>query len=211
MNVRMISQLYEEYAVLPNIRRHMKMVASIAVAFGRLINKKNQKSPVDIKLVRHAALLHDLLKVCDFSLNDAIFIDDKYSTAQKQIWRKIIKLYGGMGHIKAASDLLQKIGEPELANLVKKHDYACVIAKDPSDRPHTVQEKIIYYADKRVLHDKLVDMKTRFTDGKKRYADSELQKSSRLEIEKKAFQIEKELCRQAGIAPHDLEQLIFQS
>lgn len=208
MNLEKINKLYNKFAVPAHIKKHMRQVARVAVAIGLRINQDQDKELVNIKLLRHASLLHDLLKVCDLKETDPIFHDKKYSRNQKAIWKKLIALFPKQNHVEAVSELLKKMGEHEIANVVKKHDYECVIDKKKSNRPDTLEEKIIYYADKRVLHDKVVDMTFRFNDGKKRYANEKISSAKRAAIEECAFEIEKELCRLAGIAPQELEELV---
>ncbi len=209
MNIKQIKDLYKKYAVPAHVKKHMMQVAKVAVAIGKRINSNKGKKIVNLKILNYAALLHDLIKVCDFSPNDRIFFNNKYSEHQKETWRRLIKKYAHKKHIHAAAEILRTINEDEIAGLVEKHDYKSVVAKNTSDRPNTPEEKIIYYADKRVLHDSVVDLKTRFSDGQKRYAHEKTPLRLRKTIEKKTYQIEKELCRRAGIAPDDLEKLII--
>ena len=49
----------------------------------------------------------------------------------------------------------------EIANLVKKHDFFAI------DNLNTWEEKIMYYADKRVDGDNVVSLKKRFKEGNK--------------------------------------------
>ncbi len=211
MTHKKIAQLYKKYAVPDNIIDHMKMVAMVSEFIGKKINQNQKRIRVDLNTIVYAALLHDLLKVCDFSVDDKIFSDQKYSEYQKKIWIDLITNYKSKGHIKAAVDLLREMGEKKIAGLIEKHDYISVIAKEPSKRPNSIEEKIIYYADKRVLHNKVVNMRSRFNDGKKRYPDTGLSEHTGTRIEKKAFEIEKELCGLADIDPTDLEKLTFYS
>ena len=67
-----------------------------------------------------------------------------------------------MGHIKAIAQILTKRGEDEVANLVTKHGFFEI------DNLNTWEEKIMYYADKRVDGEKIVSLEKRFREGRKR-------------------------------------------
>ena len=60
------------------------------------------------------------------------------------------------------ADYLRKIGEKSMADLVEKHDFWQI------DTLKTWEEKILYYADKRVYEDTLVSLQTRIDEGRKR-------------------------------------------
>jgi uncharacterized protein len=55
---------------------------------------------------------------------------------------------------------------PELALAIRKHAYKSLL--DEKLKPHTIEEKIVYYADKRVMHDKVVPLKERLEEGHRR-------------------------------------------
>jgi len=182
----------------------MQKVAEVAVFIGRSINQKKGRRAVKINLVRNAALLHDILKVCEFKTPDRIFKDSKYDSRTKQIWISLKSRYRGMGHIRAAVSLLIDLKEPILAQIIQKHDHACLIDPNTRNRPQTWEEKILYYADKRVLHDKIVSMEYRFKEGRQRYLGNKTISRPEAEIIKKAGQLEKEICKAAGIRPKDI-------
>ena len=90
-------------------------------------------------------------------------------------------------HVVAGEKLLKNIGFPEVAKVAKKHSLY-EIEKEVI-QPNTIEEKILFYADKRVIGNKIVSLEERFEDLKKRY-DVDLTKE--FEFAKK---IEKELLK----------------
>jgi len=95
---------------------------------------------VNEKLVVAAALLHDLDKAITLNCEKG-------------------------SHGKVAADALKKLGMHSVAEIVRKH----LIESMLNGELKTIEEKIIFYADKRVLDDKVVSLEERFEYLKKRY------------------------------------------
>ena len=70
-------------------------------------------------------------------------------------------------HIVAGANLLKKLGFLEVAEVAKKHSLYKITEEDV--QPRTIEEKIVFYADKRVKGRKVVSLEERFEDIKKRY------------------------------------------
>ncbi len=94
---------------------------------------------IDLRLVEAASLLHDLSKT------------ECLKTKQD--------------HARTGCELLKKIGYEKLGQIVARHIW---LGKkvDPSC---IGEEEIVNYADKRVMHDRVVSLKERFRDLKERY------------------------------------------
>lgn len=102
--------------------------------------QKDKGIKIDIKALKTASLLHDIFKT------------DKRGN-----------------HANLAYNYFMQKKKPNIASIILKHDFDCILADDPKERPTTIEEKILYYADKRVLHDKIVSIEERLEDGVKRY------------------------------------------
>jgi len=63
-------------------------------------------------------------------------------------------------HVIKGARLLKKLGYPEIAEVVKKHSLYKLEEKDR--QPATWEEKIVFYADKKVMGNKIVSLKERF-------------------------------------------------
>jgi len=127
----------EEYAMLPNIRRHSIVVAKVGLRIvdGLNENETLQSSVPDESLIIAGALLHDIAKTpC---------------------------LKNGCDHARAGAEICHNLGYPEIARIVgehvllKEHDSFCC-----SQGIFSAAE-IIYYADKRVRHEEIVSLEVR--------------------------------------------------
>ncbi len=202
MNKTKIIDLYKQYAVPLHVQKHMKKVAEIGLKLALAIQKNHHE--VNLGLVEQSALLHDMVKVCDFpSLNPEFFIE-KPTKKQLDVWETLVKRYHHIGHEEAGAEILLSLGEPEIATVIKKHRFASLIEESENERPKTLEEKIVYYADKRVKHDQVVSVKERLQDGKERYYPDGNTPDNHAEIEKQLYRLENELCELGQIKPEDL-------
>ncbi len=177
-----IYDLYKEFHVPKNVIEHMVKVADVAEKLCDKFIKKGIK--VDKELVVQAALLHDLMRVVDFKGLNLKRIKQTITSADLEFWTDIMEEYKDVNHAETAAKILSKRGHKRLANLVKKHFIAEI------DNLETWEEKIVYYADKRVEGKKKVSLKRRMSKSMKKHGKSSL---SFLEMEKKLIQLEKEI------------------
>ncbi|MBI2208592.1 hypothetical protein HYU50_03780 [Candidatus Woesearchaeota archaeon] len=70
-------------------------------------------------------------------------------------------------HWARGAELVKKLGYPEVAKVISKHTLYKVEIEE--NQPKTFEEKIVFYADKRVKNDKVVSLEERYDDIKKRY------------------------------------------
>jgi len=131
--------ILKKEGVPEHIIRHSIMVARVAVYLARKL--KDAGEDVNVGLVESAALLHDV---------------SKYNC---------IKNKSDVHHGEEGSTVLAKMGLKEIAEIVEKHGLDSIF--DGSLK--TLEEKLVYYADKRVTHDKHVALDERFDYLKKRY------------------------------------------
>jgi len=88
-------------------------------------------------------------------------------------------------HVIEGAKLLKNLGFCEISEVTKKHSLYKI--ENEEVQPKTIEEKIVFYADKRVKDNKIVSLEERFEDIKKRY---NLNLTRELEFVKK---IEKEI------------------
>ncbi|HPF06117.1 MAG TPA: HDIG domain-containing protein [Spirochaetota bacterium] len=120
-----------------------------------------EKEPVSRELLVAAALLHDIAKTRSIQNRE-------------------------MRHDLIGGEMLREMGLNEIAEIVENH---VVFTGFQPDGPLTEKE-IIYYADKRVMHDKVVNVHTRVDDLVERYGINE--KVKELIIRNKEFVLELE-------------------
>lgn len=190
MNKPEILQLYREYHTPDNIIAHMKKVAKVCDILADRFIEKGIK--IDKNTLLNAALLHDALRVCDIKKYNPYQLKKNATEKDLEVWNDLRKKYFKIGHERAMVNILKKMGELNLANLVLKHNFYLV------DKLKTWEEKILYYADKRVDHDKTVTLKKRFREGKKRNNGPGDDFAKIESIEQKIILLEKELMKIIG-------------
>jgi putative nucleotidyltransferase with HDIG domain len=156
-------EIIEEFHVPSHILRHSLAVAKLAVFLAERLKEKG--IGVDVELLDRACLLHDIARVCDFKELDYGKFDPSVTEEDKAKWAQIRARYAGIGHEEAAYDILKQ-KYPTLALTIKKHRYMAML--DEKARPDTWEEKLVYYADMRVMEDRIVPLKDRLEDGHKR-------------------------------------------
>jgi HD superfamily phosphohydrolase YqeK len=148
-----------------HIIKHSQAVAKLGVFLAQRLVE--QGIPVNVDLVECACLLHDIFRVCEFPLEDFSRFEQKVTEEDKDKWRELKEQHGGVRHEDAACAYL-KDAYPILAQTIRKHRYTAIVDKD--DMPRTFEEKLVYYADKRAMHDKIVPLRERLDEAHKRNA-----------------------------------------
>jgi len=70
-------------------------------------------------------------------------------------------------HVIAGVNLIRNMGFPEVAEVMKKHGLYRI--ENEGVQPKTIEEKIVFYADKRSMENKVVSLAERIKDIKRRY------------------------------------------
>lgn len=202
MTEDLLQKLIIQYRVPVHIQKHMKKVAAVALFLGQKITANGEK--INLIQLRQAALLHDLMKLCDFRQLDIEHFEQNVTAEDIHFWTALMKSCQNIGHVEAAYNVLMDLNEPELAKIVRAHRFEGLISKEA--RPATWEEKILYYADKRVRHDEVVSTQERLVDGRARYfPDGNVPEHDHL-VEKALLELEAEICSAAGITPVDVSE-----
>lgn len=223
-------EILRDCCVPEHIIKHCVVSAKLGVFFADRLNEKG--IAVDTELVERACLLHDVLRICevhDFS-QVKWHASDEHSSRRpcsaegyagsesakpepdKAKWQQLKVRYKGLRHEDAACRLL--VDEyPELAQVIRKHRYAGILSEQ--DKPRTWEEKIVYYADKRVMHDKIVPLKERLEEAHKRSAaqrdptDQNVLDVKR--IDTLIFELEREIFVKVGLEPDKVQDEMMDS
>ena len=187
-----------EYHVPPHIVSHSKIVAKLAVFLAQKLNENGQA--VDVALLEGACLLHDLLRVHDFTDSDFNLFEQTLPEEERVKWQRLRKKYMESYHEEAAYDLLKE-QYPALALVIKRHRYMALL--DEKEKPQSWEEKLLYYADKRVMHDKIVSLNERLAEGHKRNAyqhgSAEQSKINTAKVDPLIYEMEKEIFEKIGL------------
>jgi uncharacterized protein len=140
-------ELMEEYGMLDNIRRHSLLVARVAETLVRHLDvpgpEAHQAARAD--LVRAGALLHDIAKTrC---------------------------LDGSCRHAEEGQLICEEHGYPEIGRIVREHVILSSFTPERYRKGIFPAREIVYYADKRVRHDRIVSLQDRLDYIIERYSD----------------------------------------
>lgn len=184
----------------PHIVAHCLTVAKVGAFLAERLKEKG--IPVDVRLVDRACLLHDVLRICDLRQSDCARFTAGAARRQKAELQRIKAKYKGICHEDAAYRLL-KDKYPALALAVKKHRYAALL--DRSDKPAAWEEKLVYYADKRVMHARIAPLKERLQEAHRRYAARRRAKSrtavDTARVDRLIYKMEKEIFDKIALDP----------
>ena len=148
--------IIRKYGLPSHIVAHSLAVAKLAVFLAEKLKEKGIS--VDGELVDRACLLHDVARPCDFREPD-------YDSLKQAVTEQDKAKYQGLCHEDIAYELLKK-EYPELASTIKKHRYTAIL--DEKEKPASWEEKLVYYADKRIMHDRIAPLKKRLEEAHKR-------------------------------------------
>jgi uncharacterized protein len=132
---------------------------------------------IDLLLVEAASLLHDLTKTESFKTKE--------------------------NHARTASRLLKEIGYEEVGEVVAQH----IWLSHEVDPLLVSEEEVVNYADKRVMHDRIVSLEDRFNDLRERYGRDQKGMDYLGRMEKVIQDIEKKIFLILQINPNDLQSL----
>jgi putative nucleotidyltransferase with HDIG domain len=166
--------------VWPNIIAHSLAVERFAIKLAKKIKKRG--AVVDLALVSRGALLHDLDKV------ECVECEKRGLGSPEA------------GHGKRAFKMLSAKGAAfrKIALIARRHVLESVLT--PNEAPKSIEEKIVFYADKRVTGVRVVSLKARLDYIMRRYGKTRGARKQIAACEAGSFRIEKELRRLAGAA-----------
>ena len=191
-------EIIKQYHVPSHIVKHCQAVSRLGVFLAQKLKEKGIQ--VNIEQVERACLLHDIARICDIKEPDYGSLTRNVSEKDKAKWNQIRQRYYNLGHEDAAYEILKE-KYPTLALIIKKHRYITMLSE--TERPKSWEEKLVYYADMRVMHDKIVPLKVRLEDGHRRNAHRyETNPKNKINIDKVdslIYRLEKEIFEITGL------------
>jgi uncharacterized protein len=139
---------------------------------------KLQGIQMDGQLVQAAALLHDITKTRSFETEE--------------------------NHALTGGQVLTDLGYPEIGNLVRQH----VRLDDYSEQKNLAEAEIINYADKRVLHDRIVSLDERMRYIQERYGSQPEHRQRIRLLWQKTEDLEKQIFAYLPFSPDDLNHYL---
>ncbi|RKY12620.1 MAG: hypothetical protein DRP65_00755 [Planctomycetota bacterium] len=203
-------ELIKQYHVPLHIVKHCQIVSRLGVFLAQKLKEKGIK--VNVDQVDRACLLHDIARICDIKESDYGSFTRNVSEEDKAKWNQIRQKYYKLGHEDAAYEILKE-KYPILALIIKKHRYMTMLSE--TKRPKSWEEKLVYYADMRVMHDKIVSLKVRLEDGHKRntrrYETNSNNNVNRNKVDSLIYQLEKEIFEKIGLEPTEITDELIDS
>ncbi len=140
-----------------------------------VINHLKDDATVNRDIVIAGALLHDITKTRSLETKER--------------------------HDASGGDLLRELGFPRIAEIVEQH----VIIRNLNIDGGLEEREIVYYADKRVMHDKIVTIKERIEDLIQRYGTGDQIRNLILQNEVQVLAVERKI---AGFMKIDINHAI---
>jgi len=202
--------ILEEYRVPSHIVKHSLAVVKLAVFLAQKLKEKG--TAINVELVDRACLLHDVMRVCDLKESDYRKLEQKYSQEYRPKWQQLRVRYKGIPHEDAAYDILKEKYQV-LAAVIRKHRYISML--DEQERPKTWEDKLVYYADKRVMHERIVSLEKRLADGHERNVHSHGTKAqskiNTAKVDPLIFELEKEIFELIGMDSDEVTDELIDS
>lgn len=157
-----ITQWREDVHLPVHIQKHCDAVAD----FSLVLAKDLMKQGIIIRPMAlcTAGCIHDLFRFVDFKT--AHTVKHTSSNEEQVIWNTWKAQYPDMTHESACAEFLCEHGHTEFASIVRTHGLCTEYIS-----PITIEQKLLFYADKRVMEDTIVTLQERFDDFAIRYAD----------------------------------------
>lgn len=158
-----IAQWRREVLLPAHIIDHCEAVAALCGQYAEHLMRNGRM--IRPQALMRAARVHDLFRFLDFRLGGHPS-GIHHSPDHETMWESVRKRYPGMHHEEACAAFLSESEFPVLASIVFFHGL-----KRPPAADGTIEQKILYYADKRVLLDRAVSLEERFADFAQRYGN----------------------------------------
>jgi len=136
---------------------------------------------IDLAKVQAGALLHDITKTKSITT--------------------------GENHAETGSELLEKLGFKSISEIVRQH----VLTDDNTNSPLISEIEIVNYADKRVLHSKVVTLRERFDDLMTRYGINQERVCLISRSKNRTIEVEKKIFSRLDITPDALLSITIES
>ena len=165
-----------------------------------------EKYHVPKNIVKHSLTVN---KVATYLAKQLIAKGEKVNyelVDRASLLHDIAKHMKGDNHEEEGYKILKNEGLKEVALIVRKHSLFSVLSE--KDKPVTWEEKIVFYADKRVIEDYIVGLEERMNYLKKRYGKSQEILRKIEESKLLTRKIEKEIFCKIGDSPSSLNRLM---
>jgi len=179
-----ISQWREDVQLPLHIAKHCDAVAALTSTLCDSLMKNGVI--IRREALYRAAQIHDLFRFVDFKE-----LGSKSPNAyneQERIWHTWKMQYPDSTHEEACTIFLEEQGYTDFASIILPHG----LGSSPAYPLKTIEQKLLFYADKRVMEDTVVTLQQRFDDFLVRYGNGKSSPQSKAWLEE-SIALEKEL------------------
>lgn len=195
----LVESFWKDWVTPVHVRNHSKKVTDVCMQIGRAYT--DQKILINLGLLYTASLLHDVARVCDFTELDRNQFHEEVTDEKWAKWMDLRKRFKGMHHADIACKWLTDEGFGKTAELIRLHN-SLAILQEP-EKLTSLETAILFYADKRVKHNQVVDLAERFRDGRERHGKYDDPRIRTLfeEAEQRTLELEKKLFAPINLTP----------
>lgn len=198
----LVDKFWADWVTPLHVRDHCRQVSKVAVQIGEEMSKKN--IIINLDLLNTAGLLHDMARVCDFRQLDRNKFQEEVTDEKWARWVDLRKQFEGMHHADIACGALLEEGFNKTAQIIRLHNSLSIL--EEPEKFSYLEIAILYYADKRVKHNEIVDLKERFRDGRERNGEDDYEETRQKfeQVEKETFELERQLFELIDLKPEDI-------
>ncbi len=201
--MRKITDIYEEYKIMPQLQLHQLRVAAVARQVCESLDQD-----IDTKSVVTACLMHDMGNIIKFNLsytkqNFPGFLEPQGLEYWQDIQQEYFTKYGEKEH-EATIAIIKELRTSSIVLDLAKHVDATYIESIVTG--DNFGRKISIYADDRVTPHGIVSIEERNIEAYKRYKDTgrAFDEEKKNFYAKNIFEIEKQIFLQSNIKPEDI-------
>jgi hypothetical protein len=197
--MRKITDIYEEYKIMPNLQMHQLRVASVV---SQLCDSLSLEVTKEILII--TCLLHDMGNIIKSKLDYfPEFIQPEGLDYWQSVKNEFIQKYGDDEH-EATVQIIKELGLPErIVNLAGENRFSYMCKHSEGE---DLMQKLIHYADGRVGPHGILSYDERMNDANKRYKNHKLsvEEEERDRLVECGRDIEKQIFSHSNIKPEDI-------
>jgi tRNA threonylcarbamoyladenosine biosynthesis protein TsaE len=195
----LVDKHWHDWVTPMHVRAHSKKVTDVCLQIGRALAEKNIL--INLDLLNSAGLLHDMARVCDFTELRRDKFHEEITDEKWEKWEDLRRQFKGFHHADIASKVLADEGYLKTAELIRLHNSLSIL--EEPEKFADLETSILFYADKRVKHDTVVDLAERFRDGRERHGKYDDPKTREKfdEVEKRTYELEKRIFALINLKP----------
>jgi HD superfamily phosphodiesterase len=199
----LVDKFWHDWATPMHVRAHSKKVTDVCLQIGQALAEQNIL--INLDLLNTAGLLHDMARICDFTELNRDKFHEEVTDEKWEKWVDLRKTHKGLHHADVASRALAEEGYLKTAELIRLHNSLSIL--EEPERLKDLETSILFYADKRVKHDQVVDLAERFRDGRERHGKYDDPKTRQKfdEVEKLTYELEKRIFSLIPLKPEEIE------